>query len=134
MTRGIRNNNPGNIDYNPANKWQGQLPFNKAIEPRFCRFHAPEYGVRAVMKLLQNYARAGFNTVEKMINRWAPPIENKTRIYIYGVAKKLGVSPSDGIDPFDKETVIELTKAIIFHENGKQPYSQDVFEKAFNLL
>ncbi|WP_274539958.1 hypothetical protein [Xenorhabdus mauleonii] len=25
MTRGIRNNNPGNIDYNPVNDWQGQL-------------------------------------------------------------------------------------------------------------
>ena len=24
-TRGVRNNNPGNIDYNPANQWQGQL-------------------------------------------------------------------------------------------------------------
>ena len=23
--RGVRNNNPGNIDYNPRNAWQGQL-------------------------------------------------------------------------------------------------------------
>ncbi|WP_310740157.1 hypothetical protein [Arsenophonus apicola] len=33
--RGIRNNNPGNIDYNPVNKWQGQLPVDKSIESRF---------------------------------------------------------------------------------------------------
>lgn len=55
MTRGIRNNNPGNIDYNPANKWQGQLPMDKVIEPRFCRFESPEYGIRALMKLLSTY-------------------------------------------------------------------------------
>ncbi|MBD1602511.1 structural protein P5, partial [Pseudomonas sp. CA3A] len=23
--RGVRNNNPGNIDFNPRNNWQGQL-------------------------------------------------------------------------------------------------------------
>lgn len=25
IARGIRNNNPGNIDYNPRNQWQGQV-------------------------------------------------------------------------------------------------------------
>ncbi|YAP80463.1 hypothetical protein AB0856_001676 [Xenorhabdus stockiae] len=33
MTRGIRNNNPGNIDYNKANKWQGLL-LRKAAEKK----------------------------------------------------------------------------------------------------
>ncbi len=54
MTRGIRNNNPGNIDHNPKNKWQGQLQHDPKIEKRFCRFESPEYGIRALMKLLCN--------------------------------------------------------------------------------
>ncbi|HDF2344629.1 TPA: structural protein, partial [Morganella morganii] len=53
MSRGIRNNNPGNIDYRPANNWKGQLPYDKSIEPRFCRFSAPEYGIRAIIALLR---------------------------------------------------------------------------------
>ncbi|HGJ5892211.1 MAG TPA: structural protein [Arsenophonus apicola] len=132
--RGIRNNNPGNIDYNPVNKWQGQLPVDKSIESRFCRFVSPEYGIRALMKLLQNYNLSGFNTIEKMINRWAPPVENKTHSYIYSVAKALNVKPTDCVNPFDNKTVIELAKAIIFHENGQQPYDDEIFEKAFALL
>ncbi|GEM_PF-3663667 len=38
ITRGVRNNNPGNIDYNPRNQWQGQLRPDPAIEKRFARF------------------------------------------------------------------------------------------------
>lgn len=29
--RGVRNRNPGNIDYNPANKWLGQLKPDPAV-------------------------------------------------------------------------------------------------------
>ncbi|CDH21881.1 hypothetical protein XBKQ1_780004 [Xenorhabdus bovienii str. kraussei Quebec] len=31
ISRGIRNNNPGNIDHNSANKWQGQLDWHVFI-------------------------------------------------------------------------------------------------------
>ncbi|MEQ5135844.1 structural protein [Providencia alcalifaciens] len=134
MTRGIRNNNPGNIDYNPANKWQGQLPMDKVIEPRFCRFESPEYGIRALMKLLSTYHKKGFNTVSKMISRWAPPNENVTQNYINGVAKILGVTTNEVIDPRDKLIAIKLAKAIIQHENGVQPYNDAMFEKAYSLL
>ncbi|MDE9591255.1 structural protein, partial [Xenorhabdus bovienii] len=63
MTRGLRNNNPGNIDHNPANKWQGQLPHDLSIEKRFCRFESPEYGIRALIKLLINYHGNGYKSV-----------------------------------------------------------------------
>ncbi|OTA21061.1 structural protein [Xenorhabdus beddingii] len=63
MSRGIRNNNPGNIDHNPKNKWQGQLRHDPKIEKRFCRFESPEYGIRALMKLLSNYHKNGYQTV-----------------------------------------------------------------------
>ncbi|MDX7999439.1 structural protein [Xenorhabdus sp. Reich] len=133
MTRGIRNNNPGNIDHNPANKWQGQLPHDRSIEKRFCRFETAEHGIRALIKLLINYHGNGYKSVAKMINRWAPPNENKTLIYIKNVAQSLGVDPLQ-IFELNKQTLIALAKAIIYHENGKQPYPDDVFIRAFEML
>ncbi|CDH25078.1 structural protein [Xenorhabdus bovienii] len=133
MSRGIRNNNPGNIDHNSANKWQGQLPHDPKIESRFCRFESPEYGIRALMKLLCNYHKKGYQTVTKMIDRWAPNVENNTSAYIKGVAKALGVDPHQVIS-VDKVTLIALAKSIVWHENGKQPYSDDIFTRAFEML
>ncbi|PHM40509.1 structural protein [Xenorhabdus szentirmaii] len=133
MTRGIRNNNPGNIDHNPANKWQGQLPHDWNIEKRFCRFESAEYGIRALMKLLLNYHKGGHNSISKIINRYAPSNENNTTAYINGVARALNVDPFDKIE-VNKQTLIALAKSIIQHENGQQPYSDDVFTKAYELL
>ncbi|MCP9270373.1 structural protein [Xenorhabdus sp. XENO-1] len=133
MSRGIRNNNPGNIDHNPANKWQGQLLHDPKIESRFCRFESAEYGIRALMKLLCNYHKKSYQTVAKMIDRWAPTNENNTSAYIKGVSKALGVDPHQVIT-VDKVILIVLAKAIIQHENGKQPYSDDTFTRAFEML
>lgn len=135
--RGERNNNPGNIDFNPANKWQGQLPHEPSIESRFCRFQSAEYGIRALIKLLQNYQRnpkINLKTISGLINRWAPSNENNTATYINGVAKELGVSPTATVNLDDKATAIKLAKAIIRHENGSQPYDDAKFEKAWSLL
>ncbi|KLU14702.1 MULTISPECIES: structural protein [Xenorhabdus] len=134
MSRGIRNNNPGNIDHNPANKWQGQMGIETGVKnPRFCLFESPEYGIRALMKLLTNYHKGGHNSVSKMINRYAPNSENNTSAYIKGVAKALNVDSNQVLD-INKPTLIALAKSIIRHENGKQPYSDDTFTRAFEML
>lgn len=135
QSRGVRNNNPGNIDYNPVNKWKGQLSYDPAIEKRFCRFESPEYGIRALMSLLGTYQRKyALNSVDGIIGRWAPTIENNTNAYVNAVAKELGVSPMDWIRVSDKKTAIGLAKAIVRHENGSQPYPDETFERAFALL
>ncbi|MDC9615828.1 structural protein [Xenorhabdus khoisanae] len=134
MSRGIRNNNPGNIDHNPANNWQGQTGIETGVKnPRFCLFESPEYGIRALMKLLTNYHKNGYQSVAKMINRYAPNNENNTIAYINGVAKALNVDQFEKID-INKPTLIALAKSIIRHENGKQPYSDDIFTRAYELL
>ncbi|MBK5073242.1 structural protein, partial [Budviciaceae bacterium CWB-B4] len=116
-------------------KWKGQLPYDPAIEKRFCRFESPEYGIRALMSLLGTYQRKyALNSVDGIIGRWAPTIENNTNAYVNAVAKALGVSPMDWIRVSDKKTAIGLAKAIVQHENGSQPYPDEVFERAFNLL
>ena len=133
--RGERNNNPGNIDYNPANKWQGQLPHNPAEESRFCRFQSPEYGIRAIYKLLQTYqTKYGLNSVKAIINKYAPPIENNTTGYINRAAADIGIGINDHLNTKDKKTGIALATAIVGVELGYQPYGADVFEKAWGLL
>lgn len=132
--RGIRNNNPGNIDHNNANKWRGELVVDKAIEARFCRFDTPQNGIRALAKLLTNYQKIhGLNTVAKIISRWAPSNENNTRAYINGVAKALDVAP-DQVITLDTNTLTKLVKAIIQHENGQQPYSEQIIAQGIAAI
>ena len=70
--RGIRNNNPGNIRWGSA--WQGLKVDGKEQDKDFCVFIAPEYGIRAMCKILLNYSRLyKINTVAGIIHRWAPP-------------------------------------------------------------
>lgn len=85
-TRGVRNFNPGNIDYNPRNSWEGQLGLEIGVpNPRFGRFDNAENGMRALCKLLLNYrgkdgmpgvGGPGIDTVRETITPWAPGNEN----------------------------------------------------------
>lgn len=117
--RGIRNNNPGNIRHS-ATRWQGMS--NQQTDPAFVQFEAPEYGIRALSKLLDTYAtKYNLNTVRGIIARYAPASENNTAAYSAAVAGALGVSPDALIDVQARKA--ELVQAIIKHENGAQPYS-----------
>ncbi|MBD2786307.1 structural protein [Xenorhabdus sp. DI] len=131
MTRGIRNNNPGNIRH--GDKWQGLC--SRQTDKSFCQFQAPEYGIRAMVKILYTYQhKYGDKTIHQFISRWAPPNENDTEAYINYVSRTVGVSSEAVIDVFHQEIMTELVKAMIRMENGKQPYSDDVFTKAYVLL
>lgn len=89
--RGYRNNNFLNIEYNVINQWKGL----DGSDGRFCKFITPEYGIRAGMKLLSNYIKNGHNTIEKIVNRWAPKSENPNNVnYINHVVKVSGISPT----------------------------------------
>lgn len=130
-TRGVRNNNPGNIDYNPRNQWQGQLAPDPSIEKRFARFDNPENGIRALAKLILAYrgkdgvpgvGGVGIDTVCEVINRWAPGVENDTESYVRAVAAGIGVQPNQPIDLRNFRTLIAMTTGIIKHENGSLPY------------
>lgn len=119
LPRGIRLNNPSNID-RTSTKWQGQSL--EQPDSRFVAFDGPEWGVRAMVRVLRTYRdKHGLNTVKGIINRWAPPVENDTEAYYVTVARKLGVAPDAEIDIDDLDTLVGLCKAIIRHENGPGP-------------
>lgn len=126
-TRGVRNNNPGNIDYVPANKWRGQLPPNPVLEKRFARFDTPENGIRALGRLLLTYQdKHGLKTVEAIISRWAPSNENNTRAYAEAVAKAVGVTTWANIDLSSAAILRPMVGAIIHHENAGFAYPDAV--------
>lgn len=130
LPRGIRNNNPGNI--RKGEKWQGLSEIQ--YDSSFCVFVSPEWGIRALCRILRNYQKKyGLNDVRSIINRFAPPIENDTDSYVYSVCKQIGVSEYDKIKLSDNKIMLNLLKAIIKHENGIQPYSDEEILKGIKL-
>lgn len=124
IPRGIRNNNPGNIRYNPNNRWVGLSPCQN--DKDFCVFIEPKYGIRALSIILRNYqSRYGLKTVKDIINRYAPTIENNTNSYVKSVCQFLGITDTTIIDIGEGCVMLCLLKAIIRHENGIQPYSNE---------
>lgn len=126
-TRGVRNNNPGNIDYNSTNQWQGQLKPDPSIEKRFARFDTPENGIRALGKLLLTYQRRyGLRTVKAIINRWAPSTENNTDAYVSAVEASIGVKPGEHIDLTTASAMRGFISAVIKHENAGYKYPDSI--------
>lgn len=132
-SRGYRNRNPGNIEYNPANRWQGQVGV-EAVPPgakaRFAVFESHEYGIRALAALLTTYQdRHGLRTVRGIIARWAPASENATAAYIGRVCKMMDRAADDRLDLHTYADLAPLVRAIITHELGGQPYDQAVIDE-----
>lgn len=147
MPRGIRNHNPGNIRFNKKNRWQGadtppcdfvEQPathpttgesYTKKV-PGMCRFVTPPYGIRALAKNLITFQDkrlaedgSAIDTVQEIVERWAPRLENDTEAYAQSVRKQMGFVVGQHVDCHDWETMNKLVRAIITHENGCQPYS-----------
>lgn len=141
IPRGIRNNNPGNIRWS-NDQWKGLIPKDQASDKSFCVFRTPEYGIRAMTRILRRYmqypgipnvGKPKIDTVREIISRWAPPNENNTEAYIQSVAKNVGVAANSPIDVFDSAIMLKLLKAIIAHENGQQPYTDAQILAGINL-
>lgn len=121
MTRGERNNNPGNIRASHT-WWLGESM--ESTDPAFEQFNNPDDGIRALALLLKNYqVRGGLNTIRKIIERYAPQTENNTDAYISAVSDEVGVPADQVIYLSDATTLAHLVRAIIRHENGRVIYS-----------
>ena len=122
-TRGVRNANPGNIRKS-KDQWEGAIGDDGA----FVIFDSPESGVRALAKNLQSYGRQGYDSIEKIINRWAPPSENDTQSYIDSVVSATGIPATQSLDLSNPDTLSSLAQAISFHETGSR-YNPEVYQQ-----
>lgn len=134
LPRGIRNNNPGNIRW--GSNWQGLNIPSLRTDKDFCQFASPVYGLRAIVKLIFTYHdKYGLDTIEGIINRYAPPNENNTIGYIVRVSEKLGIHPNEPIELTDKALVL-LVRAICGVENGElyaNHYPNELIMRAINM-
>ena len=123
LPRGVRNNNPGNIRYAGID-WLGLA--TPPSDGAFCIFTEPKFGIRALAVLLRNYKRKyGIDTIAGIINRFAPSNENNTEAYIRQVCKALGRGADESLDTESEVVLLPLMCAIIKHENGQQPYTDE---------
>lgn len=129
-TRGVRNNNPGNIRHGDA--WQGMRP--EQTDRDFVQFTTPEFGIRALAKTLLSYqAKHGLRTVAQIVARWAPPSENDTAAYIKAVAGAVRVRPDDPLVLTDRAVMLPLVRAIIGRENGYSPYTAQEMDAGLRM-
>lgn len=122
-TRGIRNNNIGNIRVS-KDQWEGAT----GDDGSFVTFDSPDSGVRALAKNLMSYGRQGYDSIEKIIGRWAPPNENDTQAYIDSVVAATGIPATQSINLQDPDVLASLSEAIGFHETGSR-YDHEVYQQ-----
>lgn len=120
--RGIKNNNPLNLRETGIG-WMGKI----GDDGEFTQFESPFMGIRAAARNLRTYRGRGIDTVQAIIQTWAPPTENDTQSYIESVSQKTGLSP---YEPLKTEDYPKLVEAMIYHENGQQPYDKELIGSA----
>ena len=133
--RGIRNNNPLNI--RKGNNWQGEK--YPQVDREFEEFETIEFGIRAAFKLFRNYITGfygrsiKYNTIRKLIRRWAPPTENATQRYIDFVCKHVGKDQNEVIWFSDRKLMVDICRSMAFVECG-QWIDREKFESGYDLL
>jgi hypothetical protein len=138
MNRGLRNNNPGNIERTDEH-WQG-MSDDQSTDERFIVFRKPKWGIRAIARTLLTYhdhreAADGsrIDTPLEIAQRWAPSHENPTNDYAIFIAVSCGVNVTDEIDLHDYEIMRHVVCAIIHFENGEQPYDEHTIKAGLTL-
>ncbi|MDR8523840.1 hypothetical protein [Shewanella fidelis] len=124
LPKGIKNHNPLNIEAG-RDQWQGMI----GNDGRFIIFESVHYGIRAAARIMRNYnTKYGLNTVQGIVNRWAPPSDNNpTESYIAFVASRAGV---DAQSPLSMADYPQVIAAMIHFENGYNPYDENTIATA----
>lgn len=129
--RGYINKNPGNIRKSNIT-YKGEI--NPSSDPAFKQFQSMAFGYRAMFKLLQAYINAGWNTINIMLNHYAPPTDgNHTDNYINFVSGQTGIDPDQVISINDSIALAGIVKAISKMENGIVANNQEVLD-GYNLF
>ena len=81
------------------------------------------FGIRAAALTLIAYQdRHGIRTIKALVEKWAPFTENNTRAYVKSVAQRSGFAATLPLDLHSYGHLRPVIEAMIWHENGEQPY------------
>ncbi|MFM9932844.1 phage tail tape measure protein [Achromobacter xylosoxidans] len=126
--RGIRNNNPGNLVY------VGQTGASKEANGRFATFESAQEGLNALAAQLRRYGQRGLNSIQSIVNTYAPASENNTGAYANYLAQKMGIDTDTQFDVnSDPAALAALIRGIVEYENGRNPYSNDMIAQAAGM-
>lgn len=115
----IGKNNPFNIRFSRTNKWQGQCGSRKG----FVCFVTPELGIRAaIIIVMRSYRNFGFVTIQDIIKRFAPPLENNTEEYVVFVVRSTQIPPLKVLNSQDQYA--RVLHAMSIMEGNEVPYSK----------
>ena len=111
VPRGLRNNNPLNIRYNPNNDWIGQIGED---EEGFSIFGSTEDGMRAGDILLNTYGRDyGIDTLSGLTERFAPASDDNDPVsYANYLSDAMGIKADETIDLSNPAIRQQLTPLI----------------------
>lgn len=131
--RSFRNNNFGNLNFVGQEGARLEDP-NGNGEARFAKFNTPEEGFRGLANQLTLYANGKskatggrkLETVEDIINVYAPSNENNTQQYVSSLSTKLGVKSNEKLDMTNPEVMTQLMRGIATIEGGN-PQVTDQF-------
>lgn len=124
-SRGLRNNNPGNIRLSNT-RYLGEVD---STDSAFKQFKSMAYGYRAMFVLLHTYQRKHhLNTIAEMISRYAPAVENHTEKYIKAVSDWSGVPATSRITATNGDIMVPIVAAMSRVENGVFAHMPDVVE------
>lgn len=111
LPRGQRNNNPGNIEYGAFAKSMGAT----GSDGRFAIFPDLITGTSAMAALLGRYGSQGLDTIDEIIEKWAPSKENPVTAsggYAGFLAGKMGVGRKQKLDMTNQNTIAQLISGI----------------------
>ena len=126
MSRGLSNNNPGNIRIS-SEKYLGEVIPSK--DKSFKQFQSMAYGYRAIFVILRNYIeKYKADTIREIIYRWAPPNENSTENYVKTVVLRSGIQADATINKTDGDSISKIVSAISYVENGTPANENDILQ------
>ncbi len=117
----INHNNPGNIKLT-STPWKGKIKNNS--NGVFEEFESLDYGYRACMLNLISYLKKGYNTINKIIDRWAPSSENSASSranYKTYISNGTGLGINQKILAFDKELMQNFVVSMTCFEHNLTP-------------
>lgn len=114
IPQGILNNNPGNLEF------RGQS--GALSDGRFAMFPSEGEGLFQLGRQLELFSARGLNTIQSILSRYAPAGENNLNAYIADVTKRTGYSANQSLNLNDPAVLANLMNAVIFHEQGYNPY------------
>lgn len=115
LSRGIRNNNPGNLNF----AGQKGATLESGPNARFASFPTMLEGIAALDRQVMLYLKRGKNTIDQIIDIYAPSSDgNNTSSYKSYLSQYTGLGVKEKIDGSNFNVMKKLIQGIINHENG----------------